>query len=170
MSCFFIVFKNKLNNVRINLYLLHMNFQNKNLENKSGFTLIELLVVIAIIGLLASISLTGLDRIRARARDTLRITHLKDLQLALQSYYDAVGSYPEPSRGWNMWSGHCTNYGNNDNYIVGLAPTYMPALPLDPIYDTGSNCYIYYADAGGQNYMVYATHSLYSDHFLSWAL
>ena len=75
---------------------------------------------------------------------------------ALELYYDANGSYPQPSQGWGNWSGHCPDHGNNDNYITGLAPTYLPTLPHDPVYDTTNQCYLYRSVTGGQDYMVIA--------------
>src|SRR6185436_8533900 len=54
-----------------------------------GFTLIELLVVIAIIGILSSVVLASLNSARKKGRDARRIADIKQLQLALELYYDA---------------------------------------------------------------------------------
>ncbi len=62
--------------------------------NKRGFTLIELLVVIAIIGILSSVVLASLNSARQKGRDARRIADIKQLQLALELYYDANGKYP----------------------------------------------------------------------------
>lgn len=59
-----------------------------------GFTLIELLVVIAIIGILASIVLASLDSARKKGRDARRVADIKQLQLALELYYDAHNAFP----------------------------------------------------------------------------
>ena len=59
-----------------------------------GFTLIELLVVIAIIGILSSVVLASLNDARQKSRDAKRIADVKQLQLALELYYDSNGSYP----------------------------------------------------------------------------
>ncbi len=67
-----------------------MNMKN----NKSGFTLIELLVVIAIIGLLSTLSLLALNQARARARDTKRISDVRQMQTALELYYNDHAEYP----------------------------------------------------------------------------
>jgi general secretion pathway protein G len=59
-----------------------------------GFTLIELLVVIAIIGILSSVVLASLNSARTKARDTRRVSDLKQIQVALELYYDANSKYP----------------------------------------------------------------------------
>ena len=61
---------------------------------RSGFTLIELLVVIAIIGILVSISLPAVQRIRESARRTECGNNMRQLGIALQSYHAAKRSYP----------------------------------------------------------------------------
>ncbi len=63
-------------------------------ENKSGFTLIELLVVIFIIGLLSTISIVSLNSARARSRDARRLSDIKNIQIALEMYYNDVAQYP----------------------------------------------------------------------------
>lgn len=63
-------------------------------SGRKGFTLIELLVVIAIIGILSSVVLASLNSARTKARDTRRIADLKQLQIAMELYFDANGSYP----------------------------------------------------------------------------
>ncbi len=63
-------------------------------NNKPGFTLIELLVVIAIIGLLSTLSILALNTARARARDAKRVADVKQIQTALEMYYNDTGDYP----------------------------------------------------------------------------
>ncbi len=123
-------------------------------NSRRGFTLIELLVVIAIIGILSSVVLASLNSARKKSRDARRIADLKQIQLALEMYYSDNNTYPQPSQGWSVWSGHCPTYGNNDNYIVGLAPNYISVLPLDPVFDTTKYCYLYRSD--GVDYKVLA--------------
>ena len=83
------------------------------LNKKSGFTLIELLVVIAIIGVLASVVLASLNSARRKSRDARRVADVKQLQLALELYFDAKGEYPD--------------------LTSKLAPDYIPAIPNDPV-------------------------------------
>jgi len=65
------------------------------MTKQKGFTLIELLVVIAIIGILSSVVLASLNSARAKARDAKRISDIKQIQLALEMYYDEHdGVYP----------------------------------------------------------------------------
>lgn len=67
-----------------------------NTKLNRGFTLIELLVVIAIIGILSSVVLASLNSARSKGRDARRVSDLKQLQLALELWYDANSQeYPD---------------------------------------------------------------------------
>ncbi len=79
-----------------------------------GFTLIELLVVIAIIGILSSIVLASLNTARLKSRDARRVADLKQVQLAMQLYYDANSAYPTST-------------------LSVLTPTYIATIPTDPV-------------------------------------
>lgn len=61
---------------------------------KKGFTLIELLVVIAIIGLLSTLAVVALNSARQRARDARRVADVKQIQTALELYYNDQDEYP----------------------------------------------------------------------------
>ena len=95
-------------------------FLNKKKGQRSGFTLIELLVVIAIIGVLASIVLASLNNARRKSRDARRVTDIKQLQLALELYFDSLTEYPDT--------------------LALLVPTYIPVEPKDPV---GAAAYFY---------------------------
>jgi prepilin-type N-terminal cleavage/methylation domain-containing protein len=69
-------------------------------KSKKGFTLIEMLIVIAIIGILSSILLVGLGAFRGRGRDARRISDLRQVQNALELYFNQTGTYPATSD-WN---------------------------------------------------------------------
>ncbi|MCR4280783.1 MAG: type II secretion system GspH family protein [Candidatus Kaiserbacteria bacterium] len=89
-------------------------------EDGAGFTLIELLVVIAIIGILSSIVLASLNTARQKSRDARRVSDIKQLQLALELYYDANGTYPTAAN----------FYGNGAGSLVGAG--YISVIPSDP--------------------------------------
>lgn len=63
------------------------------MKNK-GFTLIELLVVIAIIGLLSTLAVVALNSARAKSRDAKRVSDVKQVQTALELYYNDNNAYP----------------------------------------------------------------------------
>ena len=60
----------------------------------AGFTLVELLVTIAIIGILSAVVLTSMSGARNQAKDGRRVSDIKQIQLALELYYDINKTYP----------------------------------------------------------------------------
>ena len=90
------------------------------MTNTRGFTLIELLVVIAIIGILSSVVLASLNGARKKGRDARRLSDIKQIQLALEMYYDSSGQneYPEEV--------------SNGVPAAALAPAYISTAPTDP--------------------------------------
>jgi prepilin-type N-terminal cleavage/methylation domain-containing protein len=112
------------------------------MTHSKGFTLIELLVVIAIIGLLASIILASLNTARQKGRDARRLADMKEIQLALELYYDTNNSYPIQGATATVAapSGStipCT--GSNT-----LVPTDISQCPSDPIQPaSGASPYYY---------------------------
>lgn len=84
-------------------------------DTSRGFTLIELLVVIAIIGVLASIILANLTSTRKKGNDAKRISDIKQIQLAMELYYDANNSFPGSIYGASL-----------------EGSGYIPKVPTDP--------------------------------------
>ena len=118
---------------------------------KKGFTLIELLVVIAVIGMLASIVLVSMKGVREKARDARRVSDLKQIQLALELFYDTNGTYPNP--GWG-WRSECPGWGGlaANDVIPGLTPTYIGIFPQDPSMNKSDNTYCYLYLSNGTDY------------------
>ena len=65
------------------------------MNRQKGFTLIELLVVIAIIGLLSTLAVVSLNSARSKARDARRTSDIRQVQTALDMYYNDAGVYPQ---------------------------------------------------------------------------
>lgn len=67
----------------------------KNIAKKRrGFTLVELLVVIAIIGILATMVIINLFGAQAKARDSQRMSDIKQIQNAVEMAKEISGKYP----------------------------------------------------------------------------
>lgn len=90
-------------------------------RQRRGFTLIELLVVIAIIGILSAVVLASMSGARSKGRDAKRVADLKQLQLAVQLFYDGNDSYPSASG----------NVGTVS--LTALVPNYLSVLPSEPL-------------------------------------
>lgn len=86
-----------------------------------GFTLIELLVVIVIIGILATLATITLSSARSKARDARRVSDIKQIQTALELYYNDASSYPAATA---VVSGSA---------LVFNSVTYMAKIPADPL-------------------------------------
>ena len=112
----------------------------KTKQDNRGFTLIELLVVIAIIGILSSVVLASLNSARAKARDANRSASIKQVQLALELYYDSNGSYVSSP-----------DVVLDVALTAPLTPTYISKIPTSPssgsykYYNNSQNPATYYA-------------------------
>jgi prepilin-type N-terminal cleavage/methylation domain-containing protein len=139
---------------------------------KRGFTLIEVLTVVAILSVFASVIYVASIKARARADDVRRIADLKQIQTALELYYSDNHAYPSTqSGGTYYWFGNCTitagwGIGSKPTtgaagYIPGLAPTYLPVLPVDPKPATNT-CYIYISNGIDYSLLAHMTMESYT--------
>ncbi|MDD5109711.1 MAG: type II secretion system protein [Patescibacteria group bacterium] len=104
------------------------------MKARKGFTLIELLVVIAIIGLLSTLAIVALSSARSKARDSKRTSDMKQVQTALELYFNDKQYYPlaasaeigsqlfclDSASGWKTTQGSCAS------------PLYLASAPRDP--------------------------------------
>ncbi len=116
------------------------------MKKQKGFTLIELLVVVAIIGLLAAMSVVALNSARAKARDSKRVGDIKQMQTALELYYNDNGRYPPTvATGGEIASG---------------TAKYMSQVPGNPQPSSDGTCtggvttYTYATDTNGSTYTI----------------
>ena len=121
--------------------------------NKKGFTLIELLVVIAIIGLLSTLAVVALGSAREKARDSKRLSDMKQIQTALELHYTDNNAYPIAASstviGADTYA--CLNVDGFSG--TGCEDAYMGLVPADPL---ASQNYTY-ASADGGTYTLTAT-------------
>lgn len=80
---------------------------------RRGFTLMELLVVLAIIGAISAVALSALVNSRIAVRDSKRIIEIANVEMALRSYAEDRGVYPE-------------------NLKLLTASSYLSRIPVDP--------------------------------------
>jgi prepilin-type N-terminal cleavage/methylation domain-containing protein len=118
------------------------------MKNKKAFTLIELLVVIAIIGLLATLSVLALNNARAKSRDAKRVADIKQIQTALELYFNDKQAYPSS----------LTAGGSVSSTSTTGTSTYMQVVPSSPtpnvtgVTGCGGTSYTYAVDTPGSTY------------------
>ena len=141
-----VFFSNKEKNTNNINNKLNISINNKlTLTNTRAFTLIELLVVIAIIGILATLAIVSLSTARSSSRDAKRLADLKQLQTALEVYYNDYGSYPTLL---------------SDLSSSSLPIKYLETIPTSPTPADGdctatSNSYIYNTSYDKSSYSIH---------------
>lgn len=126
----------------------------------AGFTLVEVMVTVSIIAILSAIVYSNFNDARKVARDDVRKSDLKELQLAVELYKSQNGRYPEAGCGiGTAWAGPgdtTASWGTDcTEYIDGLVPEFIAALPQDPNQEEDDNRGFYYkTDATGGAYKI----------------
>ncbi len=142
---------------------------------RQGFTLIEIMVVVGLIGILVTAGAMSFGNSSAQGRDAQRQSDLRNLQQAIETYRNREGRYPEGCNGPNQWAGQlgtdyeCTVTGaGTGQYIVGLAPEYIPVLPVDPKLPSGRTDvgYVYRTNVDGTVYKIMAMNTVEADESL----
>lgn len=128
-------------------------------KSAAGFSLIEIMVVVLIISTLGSVLFFKMSEASAEGRDAERRGELRNLQSALELYKNKNGRYPTRCANGQAWSGqsgtiYACNSGNQ--YIVGLAPEFIPTLPTDPRLNGTDSGYVYTVNADGTVYKLMA--------------
>jgi len=105
----------------------------KKIKKQKGFTLIELLVVIAIIGLLSTLATVAFNGARTKARNAKRLADVKQVQTALELYYNTNSSYATTTEITTV----VTAVGT---VLSGSIDTFMTNLPTSPLPYTDTPC------------------------------
>ena len=126
----------------------------------NGFTLMELLVVMAILGVLIVAGLASFTTSQKKSRDLRRKNDLRQMSLALETYYNDFGSYPLADSSWHELKG-CGETGTQTcdwgdawkkTPATGAETIYMITLPADPLSSRS-----YYYDSDGTYFKLYAS-------------
>jgi type II secretion system protein G len=120
----------------------------RNLQGR-GFTLIELLVVIAIIGLLSTLSVVALNNAREKARNARRVADIKQVQTALELFYNDNNAYPSS----------IDFSGTGQIHSATTSITYMTIVPSNPAPRADGPCtnsnYTYTRPSASSYYIYY---------------
>lgn len=138
-----------------------MSYTNGMNTKTAGFSLVELMIGVAVIAILASVVYTNINKASDQSRDAKRQADLRNLQNAVELYNNKYGRYPAGCNGasGDAWSGQIgADYecGGSNNYIVGLAPEFIPVLPKDPKLNGDDSGYVYLTNADGSSYKITA--------------
>jgi prepilin-type N-terminal cleavage/methylation domain-containing protein len=144
------------------------------MRRRAGFTLIELLVVIAIVGVLVSMLMPAIQKIRESANRMVCQSNLRQIGIALHGYHTTKGVFPpgytdlntDPSStpdndlgpGWG-WCSYLLPYVEQDNLCeqidfsqgVGLGSNAAPCQTRIPIFQCPS-------DPVQQNFNIWTFH------------
>lgn len=119
-----------------------MNYKSK--STSRGFTIVELLIVIVIIGILAALVIVAYTGIQNRAKNTKKISDVRQLQKIIELYHADNGRYPPTPSGYQV------------SLMTGSLSSYTNVIPNDSTYPFfyvfgGDNAYgirIYYEGVG----------------------
>ncbi|MCF7873837.1 MAG: type II secretion system protein GspG [Candidatus Omnitrophica bacterium] len=111
---------------------------------KKSFTLIELSVVIAVIAILLGVIIPNAVNFMEKSRDAKRVSDINTIALALESFYDDNGRYPNQADDGVSSSGE--KFDGSSNIENVLKPYIRGGIPKDPLYKNSSSQFYYAYD------------------------
>ncbi|MCR4274735.1 MAG: type II secretion system GspH family protein [Candidatus Campbellbacteria bacterium] len=125
------------------------HFKKQNHFFSAGFTLIEVMVSISIIALLSSVVMSATNSARKNARDSKRISSIRELQVGLELYFSDNQTYPpadvigeSANRAGDPAMGDAGNWDtpfDNDFLTSLVGGKYMQGHVFDPLGVAGSS-------------------------------
>jgi prepilin-type N-terminal cleavage/methylation domain-containing protein len=125
-------------------------------NERKGFTLIEILIVVAIIAILASVVLVGLGPTQQAGRDARRLSDIREVQNALELFYNKCGFYPGSVSGAGVCAvgqpGTAATWAQLQATLTGAnANLGVTSIPQDP---STNRTYGYAYGSGNATYVV----------------
>ena len=124
--------------------MLIKNHKNKSIKSISrqskAFTLIEVMIAIAILGVLAAISIPIYNEYKIKLDNAIAVTDIVNIQVAIESYYQAKDTYPNSLTDVNMnllldpW-GNFYVYLNLAGVPIGFMCKDQALVPINSDYD-----------------------------------
>ncbi len=124
--------------------MLIKNHKNKSIKSISrqskAFTLIEVMIAIAILGVLAAITIPIYNEYKIKLDNAIAVTDIVNIQVAIESYYQAKDIYPNSLTDVNMnllldpW-GLPYEYLNLDGVPIGFMRKDQALVPINSDYD-----------------------------------
>lgn len=123
----------------------------------AGFTIIELLVVVAVIGILSAIIITSFTEVRQKSRDTERLSDVREIEKALNLYYNSHGQFPISVSELVITSNDALSLALENDGVISNAP-------IDPLHSTYT--YRYQTNALGTTFILsFCLEGNYIDNF-----
>jgi general secretion pathway protein G len=73
---------------------MNLNFPRKRISSSNGFTLLEAMIALAIIGILAAIAIPNFIDYREKARITVAIAEIKNIEKKILEFYEENKAFP----------------------------------------------------------------------------
>lgn len=118
-------------------------------NEKRGFTLIEIIIAMMILAIISVGLLGNFFSSPPKARDAKRKQSLRQIQNALEVYYNDNDEYPSATNGQISCEDETKSWGDEFDCYDEV---YMKKLPTDP----GNNTFYYFRTSDQQGYMLYA--------------